>query len=325
MRRWFIAILMLAGLAAVVLSFGELRAFTALLERVRPWLLGFALLFQLATYAVVAAAWGEVLKAAGSPRPFRVLAPLSIAKLFADQAVPTAGISGNLLLVDQLIAMGVPRGHAVTALILSILGYYAAFSLLSILMLVSLWFHNDATTLLAGAVTLFLVIAFGIAGGVLLLVRKDARLPRPLQRIGALSKLAELLGEAPRHLLRDRRLFARVTVLNALVFLADAATLWVVLAALGAPAPFSTAFAALLMAQIATILGPTPLGLGSFEATSIAMLRMLQVPLEAAVAATFLLRGLTLWLPMIPGLLVTRRMLKAMPKSQNTVAGAPRR
>ncbi|MDB5691870.1 MAG: hypothetical protein JWO81_933 [Alphaproteobacteria bacterium] len=57
-------------------------------------------------------------------------------------------------------------------------------------------------------------------------------------------------------------------------------------------------------------LGPVPLGLGAFEGASTAMLRLLGTPLEPALAATLLLRGFTLWLPLIPGLLVTRRMSK---------------
>jgi uncharacterized membrane protein YbhN (UPF0104 family) len=51
-----------------------------------------------------------------------------------------------------------------------------------------------------------------------------------------------------------------------------------------------------------------PLGLGAFEGTSTAMLRLFGVPFEAALAATLLLRGFTLWLPLLPGLVITRRM-----------------
>jgi uncharacterized membrane protein YbhN (UPF0104 family) len=51
------------------------------------------------------------------------------------------------------------------------------------------------------------------------------------------------------------------------------------------------------------------MGLGTFEATCVAMLRTLGVPLEAALMATLLLRGFTLWLPMLPGLLLARREL----------------
>lgn len=51
---------------------------------------------------------------------------------------------------------------------------------------------------------------------------------------------------------------------------------------------------------------PVPLGLGSFEAALIAMLHLTGVSLEAALTATLMLRGFTLWLPMLPGLWCAR-------------------
>jgi uncharacterized membrane protein YbhN (UPF0104 family) len=68
-----------------------------------------------------------------------------------------------------------------------------------------------------------------------------------------------------------------------------------------------------MMASIVVTIGPIPLGLGSFEATSTATLRLLGVPFEAAFAATMLLRLLTLWLPLAPGMILMRGMLKARP------------
>ena len=63
-----------------------------------------------------------------------------------------------------------------------------------------------------------------------------------------------------------------------------------------------------MAASIVATLGPIPMGLGSYEATATAMLTMLGVPLEAAIAATLLLRSLTLWLPLIPGMLLIRTL-----------------
>ena len=65
-----------------------------------------------------------------------------------------------------------------------------------------------------------------------------------------------------------------------------------------------------MFASIAVILGPIPMGLGSFEAVSIAMLRLFGVPFEAALSATLLFRGFTLWLPLILGGLLLRKELK---------------
>ena len=48
-------------------------------------------------------------------------------------------------------------------------------------------------------------------------------------------------------------------------------------------------------------LGPIPLGLGAFGAACVGMLNLLGVAIEAALAAMLLLRGLTFWLPMLPG------------------------
>ncbi len=310
MRKWLAVLLIFAGLTVVVLNFAEVENFAFLLERAQPlWLLA-AVVFQVSTYVSVAACWSVVLRASGSPRPLGTLVPLSVAKLFADQAVPTAGISGNIVLVDRLIAVGVPRGHAVSALVFSIIGYYAAYATLAVTMLVLLWLHNEATVLLAGVVSVFLLLALAVALGTVWLVHRGDRIPDRLRRIAVIGKTADLLAEAPADLLRNRPLILKAALLNALVFLADAATLWVVLAAVGDPVRFSTAFIPFIMASIAATLGPTPMGLGSFEAVCIGMLRLLHVPLEAAVAATLLLRGFTLWLPMLPGMMIARRMVR---------------
>jgi hypothetical protein len=52
------------------------------------------------------------------------------------------------------------------------------------------------------------------------------------------------------------------------------------------------------------------LGLGSFEAALVSLLTLTGTGLEAAFAATILLRGLTFWLPMLPGLWLARREIR---------------
>jgi len=123
--------------------------------------------------------------------------------------------------------------------------------------------------------------------------------------------VVRIIGEAPAELVGDRRLLAIVTLFNGLVFLADAATLAICLVALGFPLMPATAFLALMAGSIAATLAPVPLGLGTFEASSTAMLVALDVPFEAALTATLLLRGLTLWLPLVPSLIMMRSGLRA--------------
>lgn len=50
---------------------------------------------------------------------------IALTKSFADQALPSAGIGDNVLLVDQLRALGVPRGTAIATLLVSMVGFCA--------------------------------------------------------------------------------------------------------------------------------------------------------------------------------------------------------
>jgi uncharacterized membrane protein YbhN (UPF0104 family) len=310
-RRWFFGLVVAAALVGAVLHWGEVQRFALLLRQAQPLWLGLALLLQASTYGSVATGWAAVLRAAGAPQPMKPLMRIAITKLFADQAVPSAGMGGNVLLVDQLHALGVPRGAAVAALLISMIGFYAAYALFALAMMVLLWLHDKATPLMAGLVTLFLAIAFAIPALALWLRKRGSQpLPPGIERIGFIRTLLETVAEAPGELLRDRRLIAKVALCNALVFLADAGTLTCCLQALGQPAAFGTAFIALIMASIVVTLGPIPLGLGSFEATSTATLRLLGVPFEAAFAGTMLLRLLILWLPLVPGMILMRRVVR---------------
>lgn len=321
-RKWFFGFLIAAALAGTVLHWGEVQRFAELVKQAQPGWLSLAVMFQLLTYASVATGWSLVLRRAGTPRPLWALIRIAVTKLFADQALPSAGMGGNVLLVDQLREIGVKRGTAVAALLISIVGFYAAYALFALLMLVTLWLHDQATPLMAGIVTLFLCVALTIPSLALWLrSRGSAPLPPSLARNPVARSLLDAVAQAPGDLLRDRGLIVRVVGCNALVFLADAGSLFACLHALGQPTSFATSFIAMIMASIIVTLGPIPLGLGTFEATSTATLRLLGVPFEAAFAGTMLLRLLNLWLPLIPGMLLMRNPIRRMHPIRRSLMG----
>jgi hypothetical protein len=64
------------------------------------------------------------------------------------------------------------------------------------------------------------------------------------------------------------------------------------------------------MASVVAIFAPVPLGLGTFEATSIAMLGLMGIRFEAGLSATLLYRGFALWLPLLLGMVISRRELR---------------
>jgi len=221
------------------------------------------------------------------------------------------GGSKYVLVVDNLVKNDIPRGNAVAALLLQIIAYYSSYALGALWVLVDLWWKERMSVLLAGAVLAFLVVAGGIPALILWLHRRgQGKLPKLVRRWSKARDLFELVGEAPAKLIRDPQLIAWLTLLNLLVFVADAATMQACILALGLHAPLSAGYIAFMMASIAVILGPVPMGLGSFEAVSVAMLRLFGIPFEAAVSATLLFRGFTLWLPLIPGGLLLRKEMK---------------
>jgi uncharacterized membrane protein YbhN (UPF0104 family) len=311
-RRWFFAVLLVGALVAALFHRHEIARLLVLASKAQPGWLGLALALQGLTYVCLALGWQAVLRHAGHPQPLWRLLRIAVTKLFADQALPSAGLGGNVVLVDQLMLGGVPRGASVAALILSMIGFYAAYAVFAVAMLVLLWLHGAVTPWITGLVSLFLLVAMAIPGAALWLRQRGRRpLPRWMARLGFVRDLLVTVGEAPGALLRAPSLIAQVTVWNALIFLLDAATLLACLRALGQAsgglgADLVTAYIAFMMASIVITLGPVPLGLGSFEATCTLMLSLLGVPSATGLAATLLLRVLTLWLPLLPGLLLMR-------------------
>jgi len=310
-RGWFLALMLMAGLVVAVLHWADVKKFGLLVTQAKPLWLAVAALLQLATYVGLAAQWWLVLRRGRTPEEGDDLFRLTFAKHFADQVVPTAGVSGNVLLVDRLVNMGVPRANAIAALLLQIIAYYLSYALGALWVLVVLWWKSRSSLLLTGAVLVFLVFAAGIPALTLWLHRRgEGRLPKLLTGWSKARRFFDLVGEAPSELVRDPKLIASLTILNGLVFLADAGTMQACILALGVHAPLSAGYVAFMLASIAVILGPVPMGLGSFEAVSIAMLRLFGVPFEAALSATLLFRGFTLWLPLVPGGLLLRGELK---------------
>jgi hypothetical protein len=90
----------------------------------------------------------------------------------------------------------------------------------------------------------------------------------------------------------------------------------------GAPADAAVVFASFVIASMG---GHARLGAWrarTFEGTCVAMLHVHGVAIEAALAATLLARGFTFWLPMAPGLAITRREMAYEAASAGPTTGA---
>jgi uncharacterized protein (TIRG00374 family) len=310
-RSWLLALLLVAGVIVAVLHWGDVKQFAALVAHARPlWLLA-AAGAQLLTYVALALQWTMVLRAGNCRAPFGKLLGLTVSKHFADQMVPTAGMSGNVVVVDRLQSIGASRPIALATLITAIIAYYASYGVASVIALFLLWIHGRTSWVVLALIAASLGLSAAVPALALWLQRKGANaIPRWLRRIRAVCELFEMIKEAPERLVRSERLIGTLTLLNLAVFVLDGLTMQFCLFSLGYQASFSAAFGAFVLASIVVTLGPIPMGLGSFEAVSIGMLRAAGVPFEAAFSGTLLFRGFTLWVPLIPGMFAARRQLK---------------
>ncbi len=306
--RWLPGTIVLALLAYWAFRAVEWDRFMDLLRNAEPaWLLVAAVL-QIGTYVCAAGVLHRGIEASGARQSLRSLVPLGLAKLFIDQVVPTGGIGGSVLVVRALQRRGVSLGASTAAVVVSTLAFYLAYAAAVAGSLGILWLrkgHIHPAILIL--VTIFAIYATTIPIAILWLVYgRTHQLPRWLQRVPGLDAARQDLAEAPDSALRRPLLFLEAGALQLAIIVLDAATLLVLIESLGRTADFSTLFVSFVLASMAGTISLLPGGVGSFEAASVASLRSFGLPLEVCITGTFLLRGFTLWLPMIPGIWFAR-------------------
>jgi uncharacterized protein (TIRG00374 family) len=312
-RNWLVWLFGAALLGAVVIAavhFSEEREFARLLEQAHPsWLL-LAASLQAMTYLAEGEVWRSVTRADGRGISLRLAYELAIAKLFIDQALPTGGISGTILYVQGLERAGVRRGAALAGVVVVTFSYYASYVLCLSVAVVMAAARTDLSGIVTGIAPAFLIVSTAFAVAVLL---QSGREPGPitqrLERLPVLRKGLRLLREADPTLAQSPRLLGGAVGWQIMIVLLDATTIWVLLHAVGVAARPSVVFTSYMFSSLLRTLGVVPGGLGVFEAAAVFMLRGAGIPISAALAATLLFRGLSYWLPMLPGLLFARRLL----------------
>jgi Mg2+-importing ATPase len=305
---WMVGAAVLGVVIATALHVAEEREFARLLERANLWWLWAAALLQAATYAAQAEVFRGAPRAAGIALPSRWLYGLSLSKLFLDQALPSGGVSSTVVVSQALAGRGVPRAAVAACAVINIASYHAAYVALLVVALAITAGLGHGSVLVVLVSVLFVAFAIGVTVAVLTLAGRDTRPPRRLARLPIVAGVIGFLNDADPSLTRDARLLGGALAWQATIFLLDTATMWVILRSVAAPAPPGAVFASFMISSLFRTMGIVPGGLGTYEATSVLTLKMLGVPVAAALSATLIFRGFSFWLPMIPGLWVSRRL-----------------
>jgi Mg2+-importing ATPase len=301
---------MLAAVIIAALHFSEERELVRIAQRAQPWWLGIAIVLQAGTYLAQGETWRVVTRAAGVAVPSTVAFKLSLAKLFIDQALPSAGISGTVVVARALEQRGISRAVVMASVVVNTVSCYAAYVLTLALALLITVAGGHANPPMIAAAIFFMVFSVVLITAALLLSGRKSEGSKWLGRIPLLRNGLSLLGEADPTLARSLPLIFRSGLFQLAIVLLDAATVWILIRSLGEVASPTGVFASFMVSTLLRTIGIIPGGLGVFEAASVVTLKLVGVSVPVALAATLLFRGLSFWLPMVPGLVFSREVRK---------------
>lgn len=276
----------------------ELPAALGALRGASPLWLGIGVMCTLSAYAAAALA----LQATSGPRlPLARNFQVQVAST-AAAAVTPAGAGGIAVHTRFLESRGVPRTQALGAVGL---GRLTAATVHLTTLLVLAPGLARRTGVIALPPLLPIGVALGILGSLLFARRHSARL-RALS-----DRLHEPLAGAARRVRTDPRRIAGLLGGSLMVSVFRALTFAAALQALGVGKPLVAVAALFLAAEALGALGTTPGGLGVLDGVLLTGILALGAAPAAGLGAILVFRLLTLWAPVLPGLLTLRLLRRA--------------
>ena len=308
---WLLGAAVCAALILVVTHLTEEQEFLRLVRQIDLCWLGLALLLQAGTYVLQGIVWRVVAGAKGQALSLGKAFELSLAMLFVDQALPSGGISGVAVVSGALTRLGMPRAVVASAVLVDVAMYHLAYASCMTLALGVAMYHACLPAWVEMAMLVFVLADLGVAGFLIYLPSGGMKWVRTrLQRFARLTRLLQWVEHAPQNSFQNQRVLLLAFAMHALIFLLDAGTIWVAARALGVTASAGGVFSSFMVSNLFRTIGIIPGGLGTFETASVMTLKSIGMPLSAGLSATLLFRGLSFWLPMLPGLVCSRRLLR---------------
>ena len=248
---WLLGAALLAGVIGAALHFSDQQAFVQLVHRAKPWWLAVAVVLQAGTYLAQGTVWRRVGDATGWHLPPKTAFELGLAKMFTDQALPSAGLSSSILIAKALEQRHMPSAAVKASVLINLASYHLAYAaaLAAALTIMALQGHTSALVVVPALV--FVVFSFGLSGAVMTLAgRPHERLAGALRRFPGIRTAFGFLAGADGRIVRSPRVIAETISLQGVIVLLDATTLWILISALGATAPVTGVFASFMVASL---------------------------------------------------------------------------
>ena len=317
---WVIALGILIGACVYTFSRSDVSDFVRLAGTINPlWIVVMAST-ELGTYVCTSVMYRVMFRALGVQVALPRLLPLSMEKLAVDQFIPTAGVGGSALVVHGLRREGIDRQTAVAMVVLGLAAWYLAGDIAGAYGLARIA-HQPVVLASAvpiagvyAAVSLFIVY-FTLRG---IRSKGFAKMKRILPGKKLDVFFSELVSTHELGLAKKVG-FARIVLAQMAIVALDAGTLTLACLAVGSPMNYGVVLACYALVNMAATVSILPGGIGVFEGGLIALLSLFGMEPAAALAATVLYRGFSVWLPMVPGVILARRELARHDQDQNVV------
>lgn len=322
-RRWLLVLIVVAFVVLVIVRRGDVETLVhTLLQAQWQWLL-VALALQLVYYVLFGLLYRVAFALAGVQFPLRELIPVLFASLFVTNLIPTGGLSGAAVFVDDAARRGQSPAQATEGVLLVWVAENVSVLPILVLGMIYLSLRYDLQVYeVVGAVIFVLFIAL-LTPPLLLGYRQGPEIRAFLQWVqDRLDGLARLLRRPaflpPGWAEKNAADFARASstiaahpreVGNTLGIaeahtLVNLASLYVVFLAFGDPLPFLAVAAGLSLGIAFAVISVLPFDFGLMQGIMALVYISLGVPVATAVAVVLVYGGLNTWLPLALGFLL---------------------
>jgi len=325
-RRWLLVVIAIAFLVYILLQINNLTAIARALTRGNYFWVGAAALVQVAYYVLLAYVYELGFAAVGVASNTRELLPVLLASRVVQAAIPSGGVAGLAVFIDDARRRGQSAARATEGTLLVLLAVLVG-ALPVIFAGVGYLYYRGVLVayFVAGTIAFFVFTAL-IAGLVFLgRVRPLAlhtlfrwlamvtnailrRLRQPPLPPDWSERQATSYVEAAADILREPRRLRFLLLWSFVLELVNVATLFILAIAYNAPPSLGAALAAAAGDAVFSIVSPLPLGLGVVAGVIAVVLSSLGVPGGAASAISLVYRGLNIYLPLAIGFLFLRQL-----------------
>ncbi len=329
MRKFLIALALLAGVVFIISQFAELEKVIETLRRGDWRFLALALLAEAVWMINIAACFRALYQKMGIAEDLGQLVLMSAAANFVNIVAPSAGVGGIAVFIAEARRKNYSAGRATVVTTLFLIFDYTAFLGVLALGLFVLFRRDKLTTTEIVSSTIFVLIALSLGSILYLGSRSEKSLGRllgwaaglvnraahPFRRSNGpyLSEerahsFAHEMAEGiqsirghPRELLLPLLLAASSKAIMICIF-------FLCFLAFQVPVSVGTIIAGYSIAFLFMIVSVTPSGVGFAEGILTLVLVSFYIPLEEAAVVAIAYRGITFWAPLLFGMLAFQWM-----------------